>query len=208
MPSPETLVSFLMAAVLLGLAPGPDNLFVLTQSALHGSKAGWLVTAGLCTGLIGHTTAVAFGVAVLFAQSAFAFNVLKLAGVLYLLYLAWMTLRNHSEGDRTTPPPRLSYGKLYRRGVIMNLTNPKVSLFFLAFLPQFAQPEMGPIRQQLLLLGGLFIVATIVVFGLIASLSGRIGQYLQRHTGARRTLDRLTALVFVALAAKLLATSR
>ena len=207
MPSPDTLISFLIAAVLLGLAPGPDNLFVLTQSALHGAKAGWLVTAGLCTGLLGHTTAVAFGVAVLFEQSAVAFTLLKLAGVLYLLSLAWLSLRSRHD-DPTAPPPRLSRAKLYRRGVIMNLTNPKVSLFFLAFLPQFAKPDMGPMRQQLLLLGALFIIATIVVFGLIAALSGSIGDYLQRHSGARRTLDRLSAVVFIALAAKLLTTSR
>nr|WP_320115189.1 LysE family translocator [uncultured Desulfuromonas sp.] len=208
MPSPDTLISFLLAAILLGLAPGPDNLFVLTQSALHGAKAGWLVTAGLCTGLLGHTTAVAFGVAVLFEQSVVAFTLLKLAGVCYLLYLAWLTLRRRHDDDQTAAPPRLSRAKLYRRGVIMNLTNPKVSLFFLAFLPQFSQPDIGPIRQQLLLLGGLFIIATIVVFGLIATLSGSIGHYLQRHTGARRTLDRLSAMVFIGLAAKLLTTSR
>ncbi|EAT14358.1 LysE family translocator [Desulfuromonas acetoxidans] len=207
MPSPDTLISFLIAAVLLGLAPGPDNLFVLTQSALHGAKAGWLVTAGLCTGLLGHTTAVAFGVAVVFEQSLVAFTLLKLAGVLYLLYLAWLCLRSRHD-DAATTAPRLSGAKLYRRGVIMNLTNPKVSLFFLAFLPQFTQPDMGPIRQQLLLLGALFILATIVVFGLIATLSGSIGHYLQRHNGARRTLDRLSAVVFIALAAKLLTTSR
>nr|WP_320048624.1 LysE family translocator [uncultured Desulfuromonas sp.] len=208
MPSPDTLLSFFIAATLLGLAPGPDNLFVLTQSMRHGARAGWLVTAGLCTGLLGHTAAVAFGVAVLFEQSALAFNLLKIAGVVYLLYLAWLTVRNNYSDAQTSSTPRLSSAKLYRRGVIMNLTNPKVSLFFLAFLPQFAQPQIGPLRQQMFIFGGLFIMTTIIIFGIIASLSGSIGRYLQRHSATQRIMDRLTAIVFVALAAKLLSTSR
>lgn len=161
----DTLLSFAIASLVLGLAPGPDNLFVLTQSALRGQRAGWLVTCGLCSGLIVHTIAVTFGVAAIFQTSALAFTILKGLGATYLLYLAWQAFRAGATKLDTPPTAQVSARHLYRRGVIMNITNPKVSIFFLAFLPQFADPQHGALEQQLLLLGGIFIIATIFVFG-------------------------------------------
>lgn len=199
----ETLIPFFMAAVLLALAPGPDNIFVLTQSALRGRAAGLLVTLGLCTGLIVHTTAVAFGVAVIFKASALAFTALKLVGAGYLLYLAWMIFRSSTETIGAGRKSTLSHGRLYRRGIIMNVTNPKVSIFFLAFLPQFADPARGSLTMQMLLLGGVFIVATILVFGAIALLAGAIGGWLNRSPRTQVIMNRLAGVVFVGLALKL-----
>ena len=151
----ETLTVFIAAAVALGFAPGPDNIFVLTQSALYGRKAGIVVTLGLCTGLLVHTAAVAFGVAVLFQTSELAFTALKLIGAAYLLYLAWGAFRagksNLETGETEAKGVRLTH--LYLRGIIMNITNPKVAIFFLAFLPQFADPSRGSLTLQLLLVG-------------------------------------------------------
>ena len=125
----ETLAAFFMASVLLGLAPGPDNIFVLTQSALRGRTAGLLVTLGLCTGLVVHTTAVAFGVAVVFQasrwrlrRSSWAVRLPALPGMARL-----PRIRGRKSSGRETEP---SYLELYRRGIIMNVTNPKVSIFF------------------------------------------------------------------------------
>ena len=204
----ESLVTFFAASVLLALAPGPDNIFVLTQSALHGQLAGLLVTLGLCTGLIVHTTAVAFGVAVIFQASALAFTALKLCGAGYLLYLAWGAWRATATKISANSGVALSLGKLYRRGIIMNVTNPKVSIFFLAFLPQFADPGRGSLTLQMVLLGGVFILATILIFGAIALLAGTLGSWLTRSDKAQIIMNRVASLVFVALALKLATTQR
>jgi threonine/homoserine/homoserine lactone efflux protein len=204
----ETLATFFMASILLGLAPGPDNIFVLTQSALRGKIAGLLVTLGLCTGLVVHTTAVAFGVAVVFQASALAFTALKLGGAGYLLYLAWHAFRASAERISDGRKNELSYAKLYRRGIIMNVTNPKVSIFFLAFLPQFADPGLGSLTLQMLLLGGVFIVSTILVFGSIALLAGSIGQWLNRSPKSQVVMNRIAGVVFVMLALKLATVRR
>ena len=148
----ETLGAFFVTAIVMGLAPGPDNIFVLTQSALYGFRAGIVTTLGLMTGLFGHTAAVALGVAALFQTSEMAFTVLKCAGAAYLLYLAWLSFRSGASRawlEQSTFP---GYWALYRRGVIMNITNPKVTLFFLAFLPQFAKPELGNVPLQIVTL--------------------------------------------------------
>jgi threonine/homoserine/homoserine lactone efflux protein len=202
----DILLSFSATAVLLALMPGPDNLFVMTQSALYGRRAGMRVVLGLCTGLIVHTLAVACGVAVLFQTSALAFSVLKIIGALYLLYLAYHAFRasgvTTAAADNADTAPTVR--NLYLRGVVMNITNPKVSIFFLAFLPQFARPDAGNLAGQLVLLGVLFMASTLVVFGLISYLAGALGGWLARSARAQRILNRIAGVVFVALAAKLL----
>ena len=204
----DTLVVFFAASLLLCLAPGPDNIFVLTQSALRGPAAGCIVTLGLSTGLVVHTTAVALGVAAIFQASALAFNALKIIGAAYLLYLAWLSFRASAAGLQAGGERGLRGWRLYRRGIIMNVTNPKVSIFFLAFLPQFADPGRGALSLQLLLLGGLFIIATLLVFGGIALLAGKLGQWLQRSEKAQLLINRVAGIVFVALALKLASTER
>ena len=204
----EVLIPFFSASVILALAPGPDNIFVLTQSALYGRLSGIWVTLGLCTGLVGHTTAVALGVAVIFSASAMAFTLLKMAGAAYLLYLAWMSFTAGSSEIKQNRQPTLSGWQLYGRGIIMNLTNPKVSIFFLAFLPQFADPARGAVSLQIFLLGAVFIAATILIFGAVALLAGAIGQWLSRSPKAQIWLNRVAGTVFAALALKLATTHR
>ena len=204
----ETLATFSTASILLALAPGPDNIFVLTQSALHGRIAGLLVTLGLCTGVLVHTTAVAYGVAAIFQVSAVAFTMLKLFGAGYLLYLAWHAFRASAETIAAADSTSLRPAKLYRRGIIMNVTNPKVSIFFLAFLPQFADPNRGSLTLQMLLLGGVFIGSTVFIFGGIAMMAGTLGGWLNRSPKTQVIMNRVAGTVFVALALKLATTSR
>jgi len=200
----ETLIPFAAASVLLALAPGPDNIYVLTQSALYGPSSGIAVVFGLCTGLVVHSSAVAFGVAVIFQTSAIAYFILKYAGAGYLIYLAWLAFRATSEQVKSNHDGgRINHWKLYGRGVIMNITNPKVSIFFLAFLPQFADPLRGSIPIQILLLGGFFILATILVFGGIALLAGSLGQWFNRSVRVQKALNRVAGCVFLVLALKL-----
>ena len=208
MLSIETLITFFTASILLGLAPGPDNIFVLTQSALRGRGPGLIVMLGLCTGLIVHTLAVALGVAIIFQTSAIAFSALKFVGAGYLVYLAWQAFRASAAKIEGAPDGIVNYRKLYCRGIIMNITNPKVSIFFLAFLPQFADPARGPVAFQLLLLGGLFIIATIVVFGGIALLAGTLGQWLNRSDRTQKILNKVAGTVFLGLALKLATIKR
>ena len=121
---------------MLAITPGPDNLFVLTQAALRGVGSGLMVVLGLCTGLILHTSLVAFGVAAIFQSSELAFSLLKYVGAGYLIYLAWGAFRaGAAELDGVRAESR-GLGAMYRRGIVMNVTNPKVSIFFLAFLPR------------------------------------------------------------------------
>jgi threonine/homoserine/homoserine lactone efflux protein len=146
--APRYAAAVLGIAVLLSLAPGPDNIFVLLLSAMHGTRAGLTVVLGLCTGLLVHTAVVAVGLAALLAASAVAFTVLKIAGALYLVYLAWQAFRA-PVGELSTSQMQVKTGKhMYLRGVIMNLTNPKVVIFFLAFLPQFVSPDRGPVALR------------------------------------------------------------
>jgi len=204
----ETLVTFFVASILLALAPGPDNIFVLTQSSLCGKRSGLSVMLGLCTGLVVHSFAVALGVAVIFEQSALAFSVLKLAGAGYLLYLAWLAFDASATKIQGEGNGEIRLLKLYGRGIIMNITNPKVSIFFLAFLPQFADPSRGPVWLQILILGGAFILSTILIFGGIALLAGTIGQWANRSDRAQKIMNRVTGVVFVGLALKLATTER
>lgn len=201
---PDLLGLFFTSAVLLALSPGPDNLFVLGQALAHGARSGWLVVCGLCSGLVVHTALVTLGVAALLATAPGTLLAVKIVGAVYLLYLAW---RGWNPGPNSTDAgamPQLSAPRLYRRGLIMNLTNPKVSLFFLAFLPQFVDPAYGDTRWQMLMLGLLFIVATIIVFGGIATLAGRYSRQLNRSSTRRLFLHRLISILFGTLALNLL----
>lgn len=200
----DVMLLFFTSSVLLAMAPGPDNLFVLAQSAQHGKKAGVIVTLGLCTGVLVHTAAVSLGVAAIFQTSQIAFNILKYIGAAYLGYLAVMSFRAGGAAGGPGRVEKLKYRRLYGRGVIMNVTNPKVSLFFLAFLPQFADPAYGPIVPQMLMLGALFIISTIGIFGGVALLAGTFGEWLAKSERASKILNRTAGSIFAALAVKLI----
>ena len=199
---------FIMTSVVLGLAPGPDNIFILTQSALTGRKTGLVVTLGLCTGILIHTTLVAVGVSVIFRTSEIAFTLLKVAGASYLAYLAWQAFRAKASSldDSDASEPKLKMHRLYMRGIIMNVTNPKVAIFFLAFLPQFADPSHGSMTLQLLLLGFIFDIVTLFVFSLIALGAGYLGDWLRKSRFAQRMINYVAGTIFLALAVRLVTT--
>jgi threonine/homoserine/homoserine lactone efflux protein len=208
MPSIETTSGFFIVALILGLSPGPDNTFVLMQSITSGRRAGLFVVAGLCAGLCVHTAAVALGLAAVFAASRAAFTVLKVIGGGYLAYLAWQAFRAPADALDDRPAPPASGTALFVRGIAMNLGNPKVLLFFLAFLPQFVEVGAGPVALQVTWFGLCFIVATVLTFGAIALLSGAIGEWLRRSRRAQLYLNRICGLVFAGLAVRLLTSAR
>ena len=198
----ETLIAFVTASVVLSLVPGPDNLFVMSHSALKGWRIGFYTTLGLCTGLIGHTVLVAIGVSVIFRTSAIAFNGLKIVGACYLLYLAWLSVQNKelNLGGTDRDSTNRSY---YFTGVIMNLTNPKVALFFLVFLPQFVNTGNDNVTIQIFLLGLLFILSALCVFTSIAYLASFLEDILKKSKTVNKNLNILAALVYFALAINL-----
>lgn len=214
MLSLETGISFFGIATLLALAPGPDNIFVLTQATLYGWRAGIFIVFGLCTGLVGHTLAVTLGLATLLAASPALFFVIKLLGAGYLVYLAWGSWQVSAQASQATrtpianaravamaaPTPRLR--ALYRRGIIMNLSNPKVTLFFLALLPQFIQPGRQ-VSLQIITLGLLFMLATLLVFGSLSMTAGWFGKRLLQTPRSQRIMHQVAALIFVLLAIKI-----
>ncbi|BFM14730.1 LysE family translocator [Maricurvus nonylphenolicus] len=203
----ESIVTFIFASALISVAPGPDNIFVLTQSALYGRKSGVIVTLGLCTGLLVHTAAVALGVAAIVLTSPLAFNLLKYLGAAYLLYLAWLAFSAKPSALPSSNNGLVSAKALYRRGIIMNVTNPKVAIFFLAFLPQFADPQAGSLAGQFLLLGALFIIVALAVFVSIAYLAGALGQWITNSPKGQLYLNRIAGGVFIGLAIKLIISS-
>ena len=204
----DTIIMFATASVLLAVAPGPDNIFVLTQSIVHGRKAGIIITLGLCTGLLFHTAIVALGIAAIFKTSLTAFNILKFIGASYLLYLAWKAFTSKESIQQKNQSTKVKPFQLYRTGIIMNVTNPKVSIFFLAFLPQFTNVNNGSITIQIIMLGFIFIICAFIVFSIISQISGAIGKQLYKSDKISRVLNKVAGSVFTALALKLIFTQR
>ncbi|MDR3579851.1 MAG: LysE family translocator [Oryzomonas sp.] len=202
-----TLLYFLGASIVLSLVPGPDNIFVLTQGIARGRKAAIVTALGMCSGVSVHTTAAAFGISALFYSSLVAFNIIKYAGAAYLLYLAWKTLKERS-AIRLAKADERPVAALFRRGFIMNVLNPKVAMFFLAFLPQFVSPKAGHFALQMLLLGFIFMLQAIVIFCLIGYFSGSVGNLILTRPRIGTYLDFLTAGVFTSLGIKLALAER
>ncbi len=204
----DTLLMFISASLALAVAPGPDNLFALSQSALFGSRSGLLVTLGLCTGLLLHIAAATLGVAAIFQTSPLAFNLLEAVGAAYLVLLAVQAFRAGAAGLEVGLHSGSGARALYFRGIIMNVTNPKVALFFLAFLPQFTDGARGSVASQMLLLGSFFLVSTLLVFGPVACFAGFLGDRLQRSSALQKTLNRVAGAIFIGLAIRLLVAER
>lgn len=202
MPVPENLVYFIGISAALTVAPGPDVIFLASQGLAGGPRAGLAVALGLSSGLLVHTTLAALGVSALFAASPAAFNAVKWAGAAYMVWLAWGAFREEPAAAGAQALAG-SAAALYRRGVIMNLLNPKVALFFLALLPQFVDPSRGSVRAQMAILGLVFMAQVIVVFGTIGYLSGTLGARLLPGAKNAKRLSVLKAFIFLGLAAYL-----
>lgn len=173
---------FVLASIALTLLPGPDILFVLTQSLAQGTRAAFCVALGLCSGLVFHTAAVAFGVAILLAESPALFRLLKYCGAAYLLYLgvrAVLAARKKpaqkDDASECGTLPATTQWALYRQGITMNLLNPKVLLFFLSFLPGFVDPAADSPTLYIVMLGAIFAIQALAVFSAVALLGGWIG---------------------------------
>lgn len=201
------LLPFLAASIFLTLAPGPDNLLVLSLGIARGRRHGMAFGLGCAAGCINHTLLAALGVGALIVASEAAFTALRVAGGLYLLWLGLQAIR-HAAPARLGEPAAAngeSCARLFRRGLLANAINPKVVLFFLAFLPQFVDPGRGNAGWQIAQLGLLFTLQAALLFALIGLFAGTLGERLARRPGLSLWLERAAGGVFVLLGAHLLA---
>ncbi len=190
---------FLATSLAITFAPGPDNLQVLARGISQGRAAGLVSALGFAAGVTFHTTLATLGIAALLRSSPLAFQVLKLAGAAYLVWIGIKALRSQglaSAADR----PRQPLTTIFRQSVLGNMLNPKVTLFFVVFLPQFVDPHGAqPVTLQMLELGLIFMLQTVVVFSLFGVCAGAIGGWLKRRPRAGVWLDRLAGITFIAI---------
>ena len=202
--------AFLLASVVITLAPGPDNLMVLGYSLARGRTTGFAIALGCALGCFTHTLWAALGFSALVLAMPGAFFALKLLGAAYLLWLGIGALRSRArvqlDGSAATAAPQ-SMWRNVARGFVANAVNPKVALFFMAFLPQFVTAG-APAGPQMVVLGALFAAQTVIVFGAIATAAGALGSALARKPQLAAWLDRGSGALLIALAVHLLVSPR
>lgn len=196
----DSLYLFSLATLALAISPGPDNIYVLTQSLINGSKSGIATTAGLITGCIVHTALLAFGISAIITASPLAFYAIKVLGALYLVHLAFKAYKSDMEVSIGKDALRKSYAQLFKQGVIMNLVNPKVLIFFLAFFPAFLWDETENTVVQFFVLGITFMVVSFIVFSGIALMAGGISAFILRNKNIGFVLKWLQIIVFIGIA--------
>jgi threonine/homoserine/homoserine lactone efflux protein len=192
------LIPFLTASILLTLSPGPDIIYVLVQSISNGKKAGIVTTLGLVSGILIHTSLVAFGVSAVIKASPILFTLIKIFGALYLFYLAYKVFKSDSSITITDIPAKRSRN-LFSQGFIMNVLNPKVTIFFLAFFPGFLWEPEGNTVLQFYILGFLFLLQALLIFGAVALLAGKISGYLLQHEKSGVFLKWIQIVVFIGI---------
>ncbi len=197
----DILLTFSLATAALALSPGPDNIFVLIQSITHGKRYGFATIAGLMTGCLVHTTLLAFGISAVIKENDSFFFIIKIFGAMYLLYLAFQVFRGDAKISLSNySVPKKSIEQLFKQGFIMNVLNPKVTIFFLAFFPGFLFSETMSTVIQFYVLGLLFIAVSSLVFVAIAILSGVISDRIVKNAYIGVLLKWLQISVFVGIA--------
>ena len=208
------LPAYVAAAAAVTLAPGPDTMFVLATGVQTGTRAGIAATFGIATGCLAHAAMAALGLSALIAASPVAFDTLRIAGALYLLWIGGKAIRAAAAAwrNRAQPPAQMpgeaTVWQAYRRGAITNVLNPKVGIFYVAFLPQFANPALGNLAVQILVLAAIHIALGIVWLSILATVSGRATASLTRNNRVRAWLDGVAGTIYITLAVRMLVTER
>lgn len=204
----QSFLVFAFATLMLNLTPGSDMIYVATRSTSQGTKAGIVSALGIAGGCVVHTLAAVLGLSVLIAESALAFNIVKYLGVAYLCYLGFMSLKSTSSLSTEGKVETIPLKKLFWEGVYTNVFNPKVALFFLAFLPQFSDPYSPDFKWQVLVLGIWFNFSGTVVNCLVAVLFGKAGSYLNQLPNFARIQNKVTGVMMLGLGAYLALAKR
>ena len=197
----DILISFALATSALAISPGPDNIYVLVQSITNGKAYGLATVCGLITGCIIHTTLLAFGVSAIIKANDNVFFAIKVLGALYLLFLAYKVFRSKAQLDlEGDVAPKKSLKGLFVQGFFMNVLNPKVTIFFLAFFPGFLFSQTMSTVWQFYILGGVFMFVSFVIFSAIALLAGQIQAFTLSHKNSGVVFKWLQIIVFVGIA--------
>lgn len=203
MISPTQLALFSAASLALIFTPGPDIIYVMTRGMAQGRGAALAAAAGFAVGNFVHTFLAVAGLSALLMSSAAAFQLVKYAGALYLIYLGIRMIGSSSTLSADGAAPPLRYGVVFRQSILANVLNPKVAVFFLAFFPQFVDPVRGNASTQMLLLGTLFVLLTMAGFGIVGLCSGAIGCRLQRKPAVGERVGRSAGGVLILLGLRL-----
>jgi threonine/homoserine/homoserine lactone efflux protein len=203
-----SLTLFIAASWVLILTPGPDTLYVLTRGIAQGKQAGVISAFGVTLGIFIHTLAAAFGLALVLQTSALAFLIVKYVGALYLLYLGIKTLKDRSSLTLSSEYEPRQLRILFGQGVLSNVTNPKVALFFLAFLPQFVHPENGYVPMQMIVLGLIFAFFGVIYLSGVGYSAGKVGTWIAQHPRYLKPLRWATGGIFLGLGLRLAFTER
>lgn len=201
-PDLHNILFYMVSVILLALMPGPDIIFVITQGVTKGAKEALFVSLGLGTGCIIHAALASFGIAIIFQKSDLAFNILKYFGVFYLLYLAFKAFKNAHKINASAENEKVKYS--YCKGLLMNLLNPKVILFFLAFLPQFTPEDVADKGLYMFMLGIIFMALSTSVFCIVSILSSYLNKVLMKNTKLMIKINKFSAFILVILAIILL----
>ena len=209
----ENYIGFVIAGILLNLTPGTDSMYIITRSVSQGQQAGIYSVLGIISGSLIHTLLAAFGLSVLLAQSPIAFMIVKYIGASYLCYLGFKMITYKSEplivkaldkSKNTRVAKSLDYRQIYKQGVLTNVFNPKVALFFLAFFPQFVDPSYAYSTLSFLILGLTFTTTGLIWCLCLALLASRFSKKLRENPAIESILNKISGVVFIGLGLKLL----
>lgn len=198
----ETIISFFFTSLALTVAPGPDIMYVLSTSIVKGKQFGIAAAIGLSSGLLFHTTLLAFGISGIIVAIPWLFIAIKLFGTIYLLriiYFLYKSPISPIELPTSTSTNRNNIAQQMQQGLLMNILNPKIMLFFLSLFPTFLNPELGSLKTQVYTLGSIFMIQALIVFVLVAIMSSYIGKKLHKFEYIQAYLNYVQIAVFIAL---------
>ena len=199
------MLPFLIASIALTISPGPDILYVLTQSISNGKKYGIATAAGLVSGILVHTTLIALGISAVLKQSEMVFTAIKILGACYLLWIAFQVYKAPASITFSTASGKhKSLRALFKQGFIMNVLNPKVTLFFLAFFPGFIDESLGNVTQQIYLLGFLFMLQAFLIFSLVSIIADKLTVFIRTNQKFALFLKWMQIVVFIGIAVLIL----
>lgn len=197
---------FLMSAFIICIVPGPDMLYILANSLKGGAKAGVISALGMALGMLTYTILASTGLAASFLISKKLFNTIQIIGGIYLLWIAYNTFRDASVIENISTKSNTSLPIVFKQALITNLLNPKVALFYIAFLPQFTNSKLGNMTFQLLILGFSFLFLGLIVDCIVGILSGNLSALLIKNTFIKKYLNKISAIIYILIAIKLFFT--
>jgi threonine/homoserine/homoserine lactone efflux protein len=204
----SNLLIFSLATLLVVVAPGPGMLFVISRGLARGRKVGLIAALGTSTGISAHILAAMLGLSLIIYATEVGFQIVKWAGALYLIFLAWKTIIQRQGLAVNTSQGEASYTAIFWQGALVNALNPKVALFFIAFIPQFVDPASGPVAAQTVALGGIFLAFTVIVFVAYGMSAAMIRKWVIERPRVQRMIDWTTGSLFVFLGIRLALSSR